>query len=71
MTVPLDPAEYKSKPFFNPEDFIGYLRGRVGIAGNFGMGASAEIAWRLEFRAETTLEALERLFNAALGEIKA
>jgi uridine phosphorylase len=27
MPVPLDPTKYKSKPFFNPEDFIQYLRG--------------------------------------------
>ncbi len=32
MPVPLDPAKYKSKPFFNPSDFIGYMRGlgRIG-----------------------------------------
>lgn len=27
MPVPLDPAKYRSKPFFNPEDFLGYIRG--------------------------------------------
>jgi uridine phosphorylase len=27
MPVPLDPTKYKSKPFFNPSDFIGYMRG--------------------------------------------
>ena len=27
MPVPLDQAKYKSKPFFNPADFIGYVRG--------------------------------------------
>jgi uridine phosphorylase len=27
MPVPLDPAKYRSKPFFNPSDFIGYVRG--------------------------------------------
>src|SRR5512145_1989779 len=27
MPVPLDPTKYKSKPFFNPSDFIAYLRG--------------------------------------------
>jgi uridine phosphorylase len=91
MSVPLDPAKYRSKPFFNPEDFIRYVRekgslgdrvapeavilcyqrslftqicatrrvtaaqgyfsnelrylddegGRVGVAGNFGVGAPA------------------------------
>jgi uridine phosphorylase len=32
MPVPLDPAKYRSKPFFNPADFIGYVRdaGRLG-----------------------------------------
>jgi uridine phosphorylase len=32
MPVPLDPAKYRSKPFFNPSDFIGYVRdrGRLG-----------------------------------------
>jgi uridine phosphorylase len=32
MPVPLDPAKYRSKPFFNPSDFIGYIRdmGRLG-----------------------------------------
>jgi uridine phosphorylase len=32
MPVPLDPAKYRSKPFFNPEDFIAYIRerGRLG-----------------------------------------
>jgi uridine phosphorylase len=32
MPVPLDPAKYRSKPFFNPADFIGYIRdsGRLG-----------------------------------------
>jgi uridine phosphorylase len=32
MAVPLDPAKYGSEPFFNPSDFIGYLRslGRLG-----------------------------------------
>lgn len=28
MPVPLDPAKYRSKPFFNPSDFIGYVRDR-------------------------------------------
>ncbi len=28
MPVPLDPAKYRSKPFFNPSDFIGYIRDR-------------------------------------------
>ena len=28
MPVPLDPAKYRSKPFFNPSDFIDYLRDR-------------------------------------------
>ena len=27
MPVPLDPAKYRSKPFFNPSDFLGYIRG--------------------------------------------
>jgi uridine phosphorylase len=27
MPVPLDPSKYESKPFFNPADFIGYVRG--------------------------------------------
>ncbi|HOX49619.1 MAG TPA: nucleoside phosphorylase [Spirochaetia bacterium] len=32
MPVPLDPDKYRSAPFFNPEDFIGYIRrlGRLG-----------------------------------------
>jgi uridine phosphorylase len=32
MPVPLDSAKYKSKPFFNPSDFIGYIRdmGKLG-----------------------------------------
>jgi uridine phosphorylase len=32
MPVPLDPAKYRSKPFFNPSDFIDYVRrgGRLG-----------------------------------------
>jgi len=32
MPVPLDPAKYRSKPFFNPSDFIGYIRdlGKLG-----------------------------------------
>jgi uridine phosphorylase len=32
MPVPLDPAKYRSKPFFNPSDFIGYVRegGKLG-----------------------------------------
>jgi uridine phosphorylase len=32
MPVPLHPAKYKSKPFFNPTDFIDYMRslGRIG-----------------------------------------
>jgi Uridine phosphorylase len=32
MPVPLDPAKYASKPFFNPSDFIDYVRdlGRLG-----------------------------------------
>jgi uridine phosphorylase len=32
MPVPLDPAKYRSRPFFNPSDFIGYIRekGRLG-----------------------------------------
>jgi uridine phosphorylase len=33
MPVPLDPAKYKSKPFFNPSDFIGYMRGLGKIGG--------------------------------------
>jgi uridine phosphorylase len=35
MPVPLDPAKYRSKPFFNPADFIGYIRGqgRLGDRG--------------------------------------
>jgi uridine phosphorylase len=34
MPVPLDPAKYRSKPFFNPSDFIGYIRdlGKLGDA---------------------------------------
>ncbi len=31
MPVPLDPAKYGSKPFFNPSDFIGYVQGRGGL----------------------------------------
>ena len=27
MPVPLDSTKYESKPFFNPSDFIGYIRG--------------------------------------------
>jgi uridine phosphorylase len=27
MSVPLDPTKYQSKPFFNPTDFIEYIRG--------------------------------------------
>jgi hypothetical protein len=32
MPVPLDPGKYRSKPFFNPSDFIGYVRdaGKLG-----------------------------------------
>jgi len=32
MPVPLDPSKYRSKPFFNPSDFIGYIRemGKLG-----------------------------------------
>ncbi|MBL8967314.1 MAG: nucleoside phosphorylase [Spirochaetaceae bacterium] len=32
MPVPLEPDKYRSSPFFNPEDFIGYIRrlGRLG-----------------------------------------
>jgi uridine phosphorylase len=32
MPVPLDPAKYRSRPFFNPSDFIGYIRamGKIG-----------------------------------------
>jgi len=33
MPVPLDPTKYKSKPFFNPSDFIAYLRG-IGKIGD-------------------------------------
>ncbi len=31
MPVPLDPAKYRSKPFFNPSDFIGYVRKGGGL----------------------------------------
>jgi len=31
MPVPLDPAKYRSKPFFNPSDFVGYVRDRGGL----------------------------------------
>ncbi len=27
MSVPLDPSKYQSRPFFNPSDFIGYIKG--------------------------------------------
>lgn len=33
MPVPLDPAKYRSKPFFNPTDFIAYVRGKGGLGG--------------------------------------
>jgi uridine phosphorylase len=31
MPVPLDQSKYRSKPFFNPSDFIGYVRGSGGL----------------------------------------
>jgi uridine phosphorylase len=31
MAVPLVPGKFGSRPFFNPSDFIGYLRGRGGL----------------------------------------
>jgi uridine phosphorylase len=33
MPVPLDPSKYRSKPFFNPSDFIGYVRDRGNLGG--------------------------------------
>jgi uridine phosphorylase len=33
MPVPLDPAKYGSKPFFNPSDFMDYVRGKGGLGG--------------------------------------
>ena len=33
MPVPLDPAKYRSKPFFNPLDFLGYIRDK-GLLGD-------------------------------------
>jgi uridine phosphorylase len=39
MPVPLDPAKYRSKPFFNPSDFIGYVRETGKLGGDPPPGA--------------------------------
>jgi uridine phosphorylase len=38
MPVPLDPSKYRSRPFFNPSDFIGYVRDN----GNLGNRSAPE-----------------------------